>query len=115
MTKPRDQVVNIKHNIEGYTQEEVYNKIEDFSNIIFSGHPNRITDAEKIWNDKKDEMNFNFYSRGYNISGYMQLNGKELVIGSQLPPVVKPHVEGIKRKAEQTLETILPRLPVSVQ
>jgi hypothetical protein len=113
MEKPVDQVVRIKHNVEGYSQEEVYKKIEDFSNIILLGHPNRITDAEKVWNGDKNEMNFNFYSRGYNVSGNLQLKGKELVIKSRLPPVVKPHIEGIKRKAEQTLEEILPRLSVS--
>ena len=46
----------------------------------------------------------------------MQLEGKELVIGSKkLPQVVTPHMDGIKRKTQQTLEAILPRLPVSQQ
>jgi hypothetical protein len=113
MERPKEQVVNIKHNVDGYTQEEVYKKIEDFSNVIFLIHPNRIANAEKVWNGNKNEMNFNFYSRGYNISGYVQLKGKELVIKSKLPPVVKPHIDGIKRKAEKTLEEILPRLALS--
>lgn len=115
MEQPRDQIVKIKHSIEGYTQEEVYKKIEDFSRSIFLINSNRINDVEKLWNEDKNELNFNFYSRGYNISGHIQLNEKELGAKILLPPIVKPHIDGIKRKTERTLEQILPRLPISQQ
>jgi hypothetical protein len=114
--KSKEPVLDIRYNVEGYTPEQVYQNIDTFSSIIISRYPNLIKNVKKVWSDKKDVLNFNFNSFGHDISAHMQLEGKELVIGSKkLPQVVTPHMDGIKRKTQQTLEAILPRLPVSQQ
>jgi hypothetical protein len=101
--------IKMKYNTEGYSPEEVYDKIDSFSNILIVRYPNLISHSEKKWNSKKDTMKFKFESRGHNVSGNMHLNGKELVLEGKIPLIVRPYRKDIVRKIEKTLEELLPK------
>jgi hypothetical protein len=102
--------MEIRYNVEGYSPAQIYENIDAFSDGLFIRYPNLVTNSEKKWNSKKDRMNFNFESIGYHVSGNMHLDGKELIIGVKLPPVVKPYRKDITEKIEKTLEEIIPKI-----
>jgi hypothetical protein len=102
--------IKVTYPIAGYSPEEVYNRMDTLSDILLVRYPNLVSNSEKNWNHTKDAMNFSFESRGYNISGNVYLEGKNLVLEGKIPASAKPFRKKIIGKIEKTLENVFPTI-----
>jgi hypothetical protein len=105
--------IEIRYDIENYSPEAVYEKIDSLSDSLVLRYPNLVSKPKVRWNNEKNIMNFKFKSRGYDISGDIKLGENELIVNSQIPLAAKLYREEIINKIKGRLEKVLPKLTES--
>ena len=75
--------LNIPH---AQTQEEALNRIKQMLGRLQEEQKGTISDVQENWNGNTG--NFSFSAKGFNISGTIQVNDKEVLLESDLPFMV---------------------------
>jgi hypothetical protein len=100
--------MEIKYNLGNYSQEEAYEKIDVFLDGLVKQHADLVSNPQKKWNPEKNKMDFGFEAKGYNITGNIKLQGKELILDGKLPWVAKMFSGKIEDMVTKQLDALFP-------
>jgi hypothetical protein len=100
--------MEIKYNLGNYSQAEAYKKIDTFLDGLVKEHSDIVSNPNKKWNPEKNRMDFEFEAKGYNISGNIKLQGKELILDGKLPWAVKMFSGKIEKMVVTQLDKLFP-------
>jgi hypothetical protein len=98
--------MEIKYNLGSYCKGEAYQKIDSFLDGLVKKHSDLVSNPKKKWNDNKDEMNFSFEVRGFDISGDIKLEEDKLVLEGKLPWVARLYSERIEEIINKQLDEL---------
>jgi hypothetical protein len=98
--------MEIKYPLNNYTKEDAYHLIDGFLDSLVNQYSDMISNPEKEWNKQKDKMNFKFEAKGYEISGDIRLQEKELILNGKLPFVARLVSGKIERIINEKLDEL---------
>jgi hypothetical protein len=101
--------MEIKYNLGNYSQKEAYEKVNILLDDLVKKHSNLISNPVKNWNSFKDKMDFGFEAHGYNISGDIKLQGKELIFYGKLPWALRLSSGKIEEIITKQLDELFPK------
>jgi hypothetical protein len=100
--------MEIKYPLNNYTKEDAYHLIDGFLDSLVNQYSDMISNPEKEWNKQKDKMNFGFEAKGFNISGDIRLQEKELILNGKLPFAARLFSGKIEKIVKGKLEELFP-------
>jgi hypothetical protein len=80
--------MEIKYNFGNYSQEEAYQKIDNFLDGLVSQYSDMIANPSKKWNPEKNKMDFGFEAKGVGIIGNIKLLEGKLILDGKVPWIV---------------------------
>lgn len=106
--------IEIKYITEDYPREDVYKSIDYLSDKLIVRFPNLVSKPKIKWNKDKDIMNFNFKTRGFDVSGNIKIDEKNLIVSSHIPGEAVLYRKQIENKIKRSLEKVFPK-PLSIR
>jgi hypothetical protein len=98
--------MEIKYNFGNYSQKEAYQKIDSFLEGLVKEHSDLVYNPQKEWNKNKDQMNFSFEAKGFNIKGDIKIQDKELILTGKLPFLARMFSDTIEKVIYKNLDNL---------